>query len=236
MWRWDDPIWQVIWPPNGWGCRCRVQALTEAEFQALGLPLEDGSEAVSTIRVPINKDGDTMDVQVVRYIDEHGQPRTFRPDPGWDYNPGVAFQANLDRVMAGKLEQAAPAISQAAVRDIAGQPQFGQWLQASTGAWPLVSVPPTDAQSIGVASRIGTLAGAVVRAAGSAAADYAGAQLVVEQGILVRSAGQLIYVLRQGEMVSVVRAQAADGGLAVVSVEQLTLEQAMADAAIATAL
>jgi hypothetical protein len=99
-----------------------------------------------------------------------------------------------------------------------------------------VSVPPADAQSIGAASRIGTLAGTVVRAAGSATADYAGAQLVVEQGTLVRSAGQLIYVLRQGEMVSVVRAQTSGDSLAVVSVERLTLEQAMADADIAAAL
>lgn len=236
VWRWDDPIWQVIWPPNGWGCRCRVQALTEAEFRALGVALEDGSQAISTIRVPVNKDGDTVDVQVVRYMDERGQPRTFRPDPGWDYNPGVASQANLDRVMTGKLEQAAPAISQATVRDMAGQPQFGQWLQAPTGNWPLVSVPPADAQSIGAASRIGTVAGAVVRAAGAASVDYAGAQLVIEQGILVRSAGQLIYVLRQGETVSIVRAQASGDSLAVVSVERLTLEQAMADADIAAAL
>lgn len=91
VWRFDDPIWAVLWPPNGWGCRCRVQALTEAEFKALGVPLEDGRNAIETMNVPINREGDTVSVQGVRYTDELGKEKVFRPDPGWDYNPGQAW-------------------------------------------------------------------------------------------------------------------------------------------------
>jgi SPP1 gp7 family putative phage head morphogenesis protein len=36
VFRWDDPIWKVIFPPNGWGCRCRVRALTAAEVEQMG--------------------------------------------------------------------------------------------------------------------------------------------------------------------------------------------------------
>lgn len=88
VWRWDDPIWKVIYPPNGWGCRCRVVALSEAEFQALGIPLEQGADAIVETEVPINRDGDLVTVQGVRYTDAGGKQRIFRPDPGWDYNPG----------------------------------------------------------------------------------------------------------------------------------------------------
>jgi SPP1 gp7 family putative phage head morphogenesis protein len=91
VFRWDDPIWKVIWPPNGWGCRCRVVALTQAEFEALGLPLEDGSEMIVETEVPINRDGDLVTVKGVRYTDVGGKPKIFRPDPGWDYNPGEAW-------------------------------------------------------------------------------------------------------------------------------------------------
>lgn len=90
VWRWNDPIWSVIWPPNGWGCRCRVVAMTEAEFKASGLPLQDGASAIGTMRVPVNRAGDQVDVKVVRFIDNTGKPQVFRPDPGWDYNPGQA--------------------------------------------------------------------------------------------------------------------------------------------------
>lgn len=91
VWRWDDPIWQVIWPPNGWGCRCRIVALTEEEFKALDIPLEEGSDAIVDMEVPINRDGDMVNVKGVRYTDAGGKPRVFRPDPGWDYNPGEAW-------------------------------------------------------------------------------------------------------------------------------------------------
>mgnify|MGYP001765241371 CR=1 FL=1 len=91
VFRWDDPIWKVIWPPNGWGCRCRVVALTQAEFDALGLPLDDGTDMIFESEVPINRDGDLVTVKGVRYTDSSGKQHVFRPDPGWDYNPGEAW-------------------------------------------------------------------------------------------------------------------------------------------------
>ena len=39
-----DKFWDINYPPNGWGCRCKVQVLTEAECVARGIvPLADGS-------------------------------------------------------------------------------------------------------------------------------------------------------------------------------------------------
>lgn len=91
VWRHDDPIWKVIWPPNGWGCRCRVTALTKTEFDELGVQLEDGRDAIVETQVVLNKAGDTATVQGVRYRDADGKEMVFRPDPGWDYNPGEAW-------------------------------------------------------------------------------------------------------------------------------------------------
>lgn len=96
VFRWDDPVWKVIWPPNGWGCRCRVVALTKAEFEALGVPLEDGRDAIVETEVLINRDGDLVTVKGVRYTDVGGKQRIFQPDPGWDYNPGEAW-ARFDK-------------------------------------------------------------------------------------------------------------------------------------------
>lgn len=39
-----DKFWDTNYPPNGWGCRCKVQVLTEAECIVRGIvPLTDGS-------------------------------------------------------------------------------------------------------------------------------------------------------------------------------------------------
>lgn len=91
VWRWDDPVWKVIWPPNGWGCRCRIVALTEVEFQSLGVRLEDGRGAIVEQEVVLNKAGDKAIVQGVRYVDAEGGAKEFYPDPGWDYNPGAEW-------------------------------------------------------------------------------------------------------------------------------------------------
>lgn len=96
VFRWDDPIWKIIWPPNGWGCRCRVRALTEAEFRALGVKLESSEGMLTSRTVKLNKAGDEAEVQGVRYKDAKGHERTFWPDPGWDYNPGAEW-ATFDR-------------------------------------------------------------------------------------------------------------------------------------------
>lgn len=123
VWRWDDPIWGVIWPPNGWGCRCRVVALTEAEFRALGVPLEDGAGQIVETEVQINKAGDMATVQGVRYVDGAGKQRVFLPDPGWDYNPGEAWSRFDPAGFAGEAVDVAPVTPRSAtvVRSVEGQ-------------------------------------------------------------------------------------------------------------------
>lgn len=68
VFRLDDPIWDRIYPPNGFGCGCRVRTLTEADVKERGLQIEDGSRYEGTLA-----------------------------DEGWNYNPGkAAFYPNLD--------------------------------------------------------------------------------------------------------------------------------------------
>lgn len=38
----DDSIWDWMYPPNGWGCRCRVRSLSERRVKALGLEVHTG--------------------------------------------------------------------------------------------------------------------------------------------------------------------------------------------------
>ena len=83
----DDPIWDVIFPPNGFGCRCRTMAFSLAEVKRLGLRIvkSQGSEFVPVV---LNNEGETAQVQSVKITGNSGKPFAFRPDVGWDYNPG----------------------------------------------------------------------------------------------------------------------------------------------------
>lgn len=65
----DDPWWQTHYPPNDWGCKCFVEALSKRQLQKLGKDDPDQAPHV------------TID------------PKTGAPEgigKGWDYNVGEA--------------------------------------------------------------------------------------------------------------------------------------------------
>ena len=71
VYRVDDPIWDIIYPPNGWHCGCYVNALTEAELKSSKLEV---SESTAAERSKTN-------------VEE-----------GWNFNPGkAAFEPDLSK-------------------------------------------------------------------------------------------------------------------------------------------
>jgi len=64
VFRYDDPIWDIIYPPSDWNCGCYVIPLTASELEARGLEVSKGSD-FQTKNIP----------------------------PEWQYNPGKAYPA-----------------------------------------------------------------------------------------------------------------------------------------------
>lgn len=79
-----DPFWQINYPPNGFGCKCRAVAATEKEFQ--------GAEPEQTHRPENWQD---------------------LPDKGWDYNVGTAGKQLLADTMMEKMTRMPPDIAEA---------------------------------------------------------------------------------------------------------------------------
>lgn len=92
VFRYDDPFWQSYYPPNGWGCRCRVVTLTAAEVQRQGILVEVSGEKLGTeLRLVSKKTGELRPVATYSTIDPVTQrPIVVSPDLGWSYNPGKA--------------------------------------------------------------------------------------------------------------------------------------------------
>lgn len=76
----DDPWWQTHYPPNGWGCKCKVVSHSAREIErmkAAGTRIKTTAPADAAYSWRNPRTGAT--VQVPRGI-----------DPGWAYNPGEA--------------------------------------------------------------------------------------------------------------------------------------------------
>ena len=102
VFRHDDPIWSAIFPPNGFNCRCRVVALTEAAVKRRGLKIvsSEGRMFTETVETGVDKrTGEirTAEVTGLRTTDKVGKPVTFRTDPGFNHAPGTGLADMLKR-------------------------------------------------------------------------------------------------------------------------------------------
>lgn len=86
--RFDDPIWASIYPPNGFRCRCSVRALDGEDLKQRKIDLSSSEGKLREIEVPISRKPDARLVSVTRF--EYAPGKAFAPDPGWNYNPGQA--------------------------------------------------------------------------------------------------------------------------------------------------
>lgn len=70
-----DPWFSKRWPPSGWGCRCRIETLSQRDLERLGKSGPDPTPDDGTYEWLDKRTGQT-----------HTIPKGI--DPGWDYTPG----------------------------------------------------------------------------------------------------------------------------------------------------
>lgn len=91
VFRYDDPVWAALYPPNGWGCRCTVRQLTAAEVQRLGAAVEKSGKNLSYKDEIINENtGETKQVALFKTTELTGKPVVMKTDAGWSSNTGKA--------------------------------------------------------------------------------------------------------------------------------------------------
>ncbi len=103
----SDPIWRVYFPPNGFGCGCDVEALSNRQMKAMG---KDGPD-----EWPLGEPYEGIDPRT-------GETEIRYPgiDRGWEYNVGQSW---LDGIVPGELRQPLPAYgTNATISDLPPMP------------------------------------------------------------------------------------------------------------------
>ncbi|MFT0211819.1 phage minor head protein [Pseudomonas sp. F1_0610] len=108
VFRYDDPIWQHILPPNGYNCRCRFVALSADEVERRGLVVEssEGLTTTETIETGVELETgeiNSTEVTVLKTTDKNGKPIRFSPDAGFDGSP--ANSHIMDDVLLQKAKR-----------------------------------------------------------------------------------------------------------------------------------
>jgi SPP1 gp7 family putative phage head morphogenesis protein len=135
VFRYDDPIWSYIYPPNGFRCRCRVQALSTADLAEKGLKVESSAGKLDMVETQLNKAGATTTVARYRGVDEFGKSFTFSPDAGWNYNPGAS--SNLASILETKLSSLPASLGASLFNDVAPlarkeiNANYAEWLDSA---------------------------------------------------------------------------------------------------------
>lgn len=86
----SHPFWQSFYPPNGWGCRCSVIALTAAEVKARGIVISGYQGALGESLRQVSAAGEMKPVATWTV-----NGKTTSPDAGFSYNPGAAYRPDL---------------------------------------------------------------------------------------------------------------------------------------------
>ena len=107
----DDSWWSTHYPPNGWGCKCYVETLSDDEVKALG---KDGPDEAPPTKM-----------QTVTVGTQGPSPRTVDVpegvDPGFGYQPGRSW---MDAMTAAPIEAESPLPSASApIDDLAALPE-----------------------------------------------------------------------------------------------------------------
>ncbi|HEQ1857005.1 TPA: minor capsid protein [Providencia alcalifaciens] len=166
VFRYDDPIWDKLYPPNDWGCRCRVRALTEAQVKRMGLTVESSTGALQSQQVDSGVDKRTGEVYEAETTTFSRGGQSMTTGAGWSNNVGQAAMG-ADVAMAQKLvEMQNRALRQQVIQSMnnapARQAAFAQW----AGETLTQQNAPQTTQSLGFVSD--TVAVAVEKQSGQA--------------------------------------------------------------------
>ena len=121
----DDPWWETHYPPNGWGCQCYVETLSDEDLARLG---KDGPDAAP--------DKDIKPVMVGKAAPrEVSMPDGI--DPGFAYAPGRTTQLGhaVQHALRGTLTQPPEIASRSIAKILADVPAARQALRQDWRDW-----------------------------------------------------------------------------------------------------
>ena len=118
----DDPWWETHFPPNGWGCKCYIEALSKRHLERLGKSGPDTAPALDARPVTVGQGAGQRTAVVPAGIDPG-----FAYAPGRTATPGPAARRYLQSSARRAPGVAAAGVAATLARDPVLEALGGEW-------------------------------------------------------------------------------------------------------------
>src|SRR5450830_2183034 len=145
VFRFDDPIWDYIYPPNGFNCRCRVRPLSDSDLKTMGITPSNSDGYIMKSMVKNKAGGEDQRVS----IKLPGMQHAFSPDLGWAYNQGKAQAQALAEVAINSMNTADKTIAGDALSELVSGTPFKMFFNKPEGNFPIGILQQDAAKQIG---------------------------------------------------------------------------------------
>lgn len=149
----DHPFWQTHFPPNGWGCKCHFEQVSERKMRRMGWVVTPDDQLPKAAR---------------RFLPANGDPIMVPDgiDPGFSYNPGTAHLRAVAAKAANSIQQALDAgldeAARATLRQIVDDVAFEQFLALPNPGFPVMILSQQLQAAIGSKARLAILSDTTV--------------------------------------------------------------------------
>lgn len=215
----DHPWWQTHFPPNGWGCKCHVRAVSKREAERLR-----AQGAVSEV---------APDEGMQEYVNQRSGEVLQVPkgiEPGWAYNPGSAGRmAPVLLSLQQKLDRSDPGLARVTVRRMGEV--LSDWQRSPRGVFPLGWLA-SSAPAIGDLKSQVVVLGATSQRADLSQDDWAQVQPALDEGVLLEDGKGRVTIVRLllGGGAVVIKARSVAGVLHMIELRRLSATAAARDA------
>ncbi|MBD3632801.1 minor capsid protein [Kingella kingae] len=127
----DDPVWDSLYPPLDYRCRCRVRPLSRERGEKQALP----SPKLETITVDIGENKHTGEQRYAQRTGIRVDGQFIAPNAGFNANQGQTFLQRTARIAIKKVQNVPPELARVAVKEMMAQEKFRNALTLAELAW-----------------------------------------------------------------------------------------------------
>lgn len=127
----DDPVWDTLYPPLDFRCRCRVKPLSRSAGEGRVQP----RPTLETITVDIGSNPYTGEERYAQRTGIRINNKFIAPNAGFNANQGKSMLSRMAQIAVDKAQVTHPDIARIALKTMMGNDRFKNALTPESLAW-----------------------------------------------------------------------------------------------------